>query len=1136
MLSENSQINEFLECLGYCEGEKVFIRTIPIDRNDKEKTPKKMTLTYPINNLPKQESGYGVYFVVNGQGNSKKDIKTTKALFCEFDNLSYDEQLTIFEKFQLPYPTMRLFTGGKSIHHYWVFDQPVPIEQWQELIKDLIDYVGSDPAVKDPSRIMRLPDYTHYSKDEKGNLIQGKKSKVIGGSLNTYSYQTLRDLIPRNIPKEIKKVINNHQVTDNEIINFIKDVIKPHQKGSNTYQNYRELLGAIKQLYGEDIALNIADIIGSDDGYNWSQIIESTNGNFGNGTLYYQLIELGFITKSQWTNLFKSSNSKSSKLTVTSEQKDNQEDNTTNENLINESWVNIGTNELFSGNWISFNGTLYQFNGKYYEEIEDGIIKQRINYWCANYIDEKGKKSKASPSSVKNLYEWVNQKFYISPSKINCEGIPLKNGYLALIKDENNNPKFELKPYSPNVYFTYQSEVNYDPKASQESAIKLLECLDEPYKSLFIKSVSTILGFDFIKQKWDRIKALLLIGDGSNGKDTLREVISLILGDKGITSCSLNDFSQSRGFNLARLATNPKINWSSENKEINIDSIQSLKQAITGDPLFIEGKGKDGFEVKLNTLFIFNTNHKPDLKGNQFAIQSRLTLIPFPHTFSMTPKKGELQADPRFKHDKNFLVNVVAPAFLNLLIDAFGDVYQHGINYQQSETYFNEVIEENNHLRRFTKEMGLIYTGNDDDRLSISDIYSPLMEWYFDNGYVEYETKNEKVKNIWLDDDKKDPVVKLSKDLKPRILELFPKVQEYSHNRKKYLCGLKFDLDSLDSYKKAESIDNKEFEVTHVDSFIDSFQTHKQTHSLTHTDSFCSNNHSKINDQVTPSNSELNKQEKPDLTIDQNEKNESTESKNESTNESKMSQDMSLNMSQQKPENPNKINSFQNSYESTLEKVSQEKNENESETKKESLFKKGEYREAVKTINDYLEQVQKITDKNEKRSFVGNFLAKEISSICDLSDQELIKLYQFCISNEKTSLIVAEKNDPSKEQKTDFKIGDKIRSCGNAIYEIVKVNDNDSVEGKCLEYSEFPEFIGQALNIKNKQIKEIVDSSLFNYCVGEKVYVLKNGQGNWLSATVEQNYGYGVKVKLDGVRVGSFLMIANSKSICRKVS
>jgi phage/plasmid-associated DNA primase len=1132
MLSENSQINEFLECLGYCEGEKVFIRIIPIDKNDKEKPPKNITLTYPINNLPKQESGYGVYFVVNGQGNSKKDIKIAKALFCEFDHLSYDEQLTILDKFKLPHPTIQLFTGGKSIHHYWVFDQPVPIEQWQELIKDLIDYVGSDPAVKDPSRIMRLPDYTHYSKDEKGNLIQGQKSKVIGGCFNTYSYQTLRDLIPRNIPKEIKRVINNHQITDNKIINFIKDVIKPHQKGSNTYQNYRELLGAIKQLYGKDIALNIADIIGLDDDYNWSQIIESTNGNFGNGTLYYQLMELGFITKSQWTNLFKPSNLKSLKLTVTSEEKDNQEDNTSNENLINESWINIATNELFSGNWISLNNVLYQYNDNYYEEKETVIIKRKIVNWCANYIDEKGKKSKANPTSVENVLKWVNALFGVSPSQVNCEGIPLKNGYLALIKDENNNPKFQLKPYSPNVYFTYQSEVSYDPNASLESAIKLLECLDEPYKSLFIKSISTVLSFKTIRKKWDRIKALLLIGDGSNGKDTLREVISLILGEQGITSCSLNDFSQSRGFNLARLATNPKLNWSSENKEINIDSIQSLKQAITGDPLFIEGKGKDGFEVKLSTLFIFNTNHKPDLKGNQFAMQSRLTLIPFPHTFSMRPKKGELQADPRFKHDKNFLVNVVAPAFLNLLIDAFGDVYEHGINYQESESYFNEVIEENNHLRRFAKEMGLVYTGNDDDRLTIGYIYSHLLEYYFDNGYVEFETKNEKVKNIWLDEDKRDPVVKLSKNLKPRILELFPKVKEKCCQGKKYLCGIKFDLDSLDSPKNPETIDNKEFKGNHVDSPIDSPKTNLVTHLATNLDSpnlknglnsTASQTQNNLSEsQIDPSINQqsgyqdINNDNEPEII-----KNESKNQKSESRlvnrlvkGESKVSQQVS----QEKPENLNKNNTFTNLGESTQEKVSQEKNE-------------VDFMEAIKTINDFLETKKGLVDKEERRDYIKAFIKRDYKNFYDLSDHEVTELYKHYLHNQSKDL--------PEQKKPDFKIGDKVRSCGGAIYEIVKVNDDDSMEGKCLDYSEFPQFIGQTLNIKNKQIKEIIESSyqnekqclsFFDYSVGENVYVLKDN--NWVSAIVEQILSYGIKVKLSF----GYQMIANTNSICRKIS
>jgi hypothetical protein len=67
---------------------------------------------------------------------------------------------------------------------------------------------------------------------------------------------------------------------------------------------------------------------------------------------------------------------------------------------------------------------------------------------------------------------------------------------------------------------------------------------------------------------------------------------------------------------------------------------------------------------------------------------------------------------------------------------------------------------------------------------------------------------------------------------------------------------------------------------------------------------------------------------------------------------------VSQQVSQQKPENSNKINTFTNLGEST--------SKNEVSQKKELLLKEVEHREAVKTINDYLEQVKKITDKNKK--------------------------------------------------------------------------------------------------------------------------------------------------------------------------
>jgi hypothetical protein len=55
----------------------------------------------------------------------------------------------------------------KRMHAYWsVSDVPCP-EKWSELQSRLIDYFGSDPAIKNPSRIMRLAGTISYPNERK---------------------------------------------------------------------------------------------------------------------------------------------------------------------------------------------------------------------------------------------------------------------------------------------------------------------------------------------------------------------------------------------------------------------------------------------------------------------------------------------------------------------------------------------------------------------------------------------------------------------------------------------------------------------------------------------------------------------------------------------------------------------------------------------------------------------------------------------------------------------------------------------------------------------------------------------------------------------------------------------------------
>lgn len=130
--------------------------------------------------------GAGIFLVVNDGGDSDASITRCCALFIEHDDLSIEEQ-AICWKGILPEPTMQVHTGGKSLHQYWVFQEPVDQERWRELTKKAIIRFKSDPTVKNPSRLMRLPGYTYFNKQG----ASGKASYFYSCSGTKYSVDEL---------------------------------------------------------------------------------------------------------------------------------------------------------------------------------------------------------------------------------------------------------------------------------------------------------------------------------------------------------------------------------------------------------------------------------------------------------------------------------------------------------------------------------------------------------------------------------------------------------------------------------------------------------------------------------------------------------------------------------------------------------------------------------------------------------------------------------------------------------------------------------------------------------------------------------------------------------------------------------
>lgn len=89
------------------------------------------------------------------------------ACFAEIDDLPIEEQHRLLDSCPLP-PSIRVETR-KSVHAYWPLAGDNPGDQaqaeWRDVQRRLIAYFKSDRAIKDPSRVMRLPGFDHVSAD-----------------------------------------------------------------------------------------------------------------------------------------------------------------------------------------------------------------------------------------------------------------------------------------------------------------------------------------------------------------------------------------------------------------------------------------------------------------------------------------------------------------------------------------------------------------------------------------------------------------------------------------------------------------------------------------------------------------------------------------------------------------------------------------------------------------------------------------------------------------------------------------------------------------------------------------------------------------------------------------------------------
>jgi len=189
---DRSLAQQHLGYLGYKPGENVYFRFF-YHSSDSRKTNdagrKASQLDWDAIEQYQQE-GRGVYVVVNGSGGGHSDgeIKECCAIFCEWDDLPLSEQSLKWQELGFVEPTFTVYSGDKSMQPYWVFEEPIAVEQWRELQELLISVMSADKSNKNPSRVFRLAGGWHIKPGREPVL-----SNIAQDSGIRYSYGELCD-------------------------------------------------------------------------------------------------------------------------------------------------------------------------------------------------------------------------------------------------------------------------------------------------------------------------------------------------------------------------------------------------------------------------------------------------------------------------------------------------------------------------------------------------------------------------------------------------------------------------------------------------------------------------------------------------------------------------------------------------------------------------------------------------------------------------------------------------------------------------------------------------------------------------------------------------------------------------------
>jgi len=308
-------------------------------------------------------------------------------------------------------------------------------------------------------------------------------------------------------------------------------------------------------------------------------------------------------------------------------------------------------------------GRLYIFRGGNYHSDGASFVRQRVK----QLLERLRLSTKWSSHKAEEVTKYIEVDAPMLWDRPKIEVVNVLNGLL-------NVGTRILSPHSPDFLSPVQLPVNFDPDARCPMWDKFIsEVFPGDSEAIAWEIPAWLMTPDTSIQK-----AVLLTGDGANGKSTYLRAVLAFIGRQNVAAISLHRLENDR-FSVARLVGR-LANICPDLPSEDLSSTSMFKSITGGDALLAERKFEESFEFVPFTRLIFSANHPPKSQDASSAFFRRWVVVPFERTFHA----GDPGTLPRDQLDAMLADPTELSGVLNKALEALASVRGHGLSESES--------------------------------------------------------------------------------------------------------------------------------------------------------------------------------------------------------------------------------------------------------------------------------------------------------------------------------------------------------------------------------------------------------------------------------------------------------------------